>query len=98
MKILVRLNLYERGIVTSLVQDYNFNPDTARQLVVSYITPLRKLGGYDSCLVHAERLIRAKQIGYTPEAWLERILEIEHEEMHDKGISDREHRSEYVHL
>jgi hypothetical protein len=94
----VRLNLYERGIVTSLVQDHNFKPDTARQLVVQYIKVIRKLGGYDSCDQHAERLAQAQRIGYTPEAWLKRILDIEREELRDKGIPEREPGPEYAHI
>jgi hypothetical protein len=98
MKTQVRLNLYERGIVASLIQDHNFESNAARQLVVRYIKPIRKLGGYDSSQEHAERLVKAQQIGYSPDAWLKTILEIEREEMHDKGIPDREHSPEYAHL
>jgi len=98
MKTQVRLSLYERGIVSSLTQDHNIESNTARKLLVSYIKPIRKLGGYDSCKMHAERLVRAQQIGYTPDEWLKRILEIEREELNDKAISNREKPSEYAHL
>ncbi|MEX2415090.1 MAG: hypothetical protein WD424_03020 [Paenibacillaceae bacterium] len=98
MKTHVRLNLYERGIVTSLIQYHHFNPDSARELVVQYIEVIRKLGSYDNCEEHAEHLIQAQRIGYTPTAWLERIHEIELQEIHDKGIPELEHGSEYAHL
>lgn len=98
MKTQVRLSLYERGIVTSLIQDHNFDSNAARQLLVLYIKPIRKLGGYDSCKMHADRLVRAQQIGYSPDEWLKRILEIEREELNDKAIPDREQSPEYAHL
>ncbi|MEX1031468.1 MAG: hypothetical protein WDZ91_15705 [Paenibacillaceae bacterium] len=96
MKTHVRLNLYERGIVTSLVQTHNYSPDSARELVVHYIEVIRKLGNYDNCEEYAERLVQAQRIGYTPTGWLERIHEIELQEIRDKGIP--EHGSEYAHI
>jgi hypothetical protein len=86
MKTLVRLNLYERGIVESLVTDFKFVPTAARDVVVEYIDVVRKLGAYDNCEVHAERLVRAKKLGYSPEAWLERIHSLRREALHDRGI------------
>lgn len=98
MKIHVRLNLYERGIVTSLIQYNHFSTNSARELVVQYIEVIRKLGSYDNCEEYAERLVQAQRIGFTPTAWLERIHEIELQEIRDKGIPEREHGSEYAHI
>jgi hypothetical protein len=98
MKTHIRLNLYERGIVTSLIQIHHFSPDSARELVVQYIEVIRRLGSYDNCEEYAERLVQAQRIGYTPAAWLERIHEIELQEIRDTGIPDREHGSEYAHI
>jgi hypothetical protein len=86
MKMQVRLNLYERGIVDSLVEDFGYTASQARELVVQYIEVVRKLGGYDSCELHAERLIQAQKIGMSPNAWLDRIGLIERENYRDKGI------------
>lgn len=92
-----RLNLYERGIVASLIRDHHFGAEDARQLVMQYIEVIRKLGGYDNCEDHAERLVQAQKTGYSPEAWLERIREIEREEIKDRRLPDRE-RVEYAHV
>jgi hypothetical protein len=97
MTLQVRLNPYERGIVDALTANFGFTPRAARQLVVDYITVIRKLGGYDSCLDHAERLVQARNAGYSPEAWLERIRIIHMEAAKDKGIPHLE-RTEYVHV
>jgi hypothetical protein len=86
MKSQVRLNLYERGIVESIVTDYKFAPSAARDLVVEYIEVIRKLGGYDNCEVHAERLVKAKSLHYTPAAWLENIHSSRREALRDRGI------------
>lgn len=94
----VRLNLYERGIVTSLAENYGYQQETARQLVVRYIKVIRKLGGYDSCYQHAGRLVQASNTGYTPEEWLQAIKTLEHEELLDEGISERETRSGYANV
>lgn len=52
------------------------------------------LGGYDSCQAHAERLVRAQEIGYSPDTWLQRIRTIELEELKDPRISEHEHSTE----
>jgi hypothetical protein len=88
MKSQVRLNLYERGIVESVVMDFNFIPSDARDLVVEYIDVVRKLGAYDNCELQAERLVRAKRLGYSSEAWLERIQSLRREALHDRGIEN----------
>jgi hypothetical protein len=86
MKSQVRLNLYERGIVESIVTDFKVAPSDARDLVVNYIDIVRKLGAYDNCEVQAERLVQAQKEGYSPEAWLERIHAIRREALSDRGI------------
>jgi hypothetical protein len=86
MKSQVRLNLYERGIVEFMVTDLKVIPSAARDLVVEYIDVVRKLGAYDNCEVHAERLVQAKKLGFSPEAWLERIRSLRREALHDRGI------------
>jgi hypothetical protein len=86
MKSQVRLNLYERGIVESVITDFKFIPSDARDLVVEYIDVVRKLGAYDNCELQAERLVQAKRLGYSSEAWLERIHSLRREALHDRGI------------
>ena len=93
-----RLNLYERNIVEALIRHYQFDPDEARSLVIDYIQVIRKLGGYDNPEDHAERLVQARNTGYSPQEWLERISAIEREERQDKGIPEREKGPEYAHL
>jgi predicted transcriptional regulator len=95
MKTQVRLNPYERSIVEALINRFNYKTDTARQLVVQYIQVIRKLGGYDNSLDHAERLIQANKANYSPEAWLERITVVEKDALKDPGIPHLE-RSTYV--
>ncbi|XEC97377.1 hypothetical protein AB6A23_12945 [Paenibacillus tarimensis] len=97
MRTQVRLNLYERGIVDALVANFGYTADAARRLVVEYIRVIRKLGGYDTCLDHAERLVHAQNAGHSPEAWLERIRIIDLEAAQDKGIPHLE-RNEYAHV
>ncbi|MBW7473122.1 hypothetical protein K0T92_00030 [Paenibacillus oenotherae] len=92
----VRLNLYERGIVEELVEHFGYSADGARRLVVQYIAVIRKLGGYDSCRDHAERLVQAQQLNLMPEEWLERIRSIDREAAADKGILHLEHGSQYA--
>ncbi|MFD0958544.1 hypothetical protein [Paenibacillus chungangensis] len=82
----VRLSLYERGIAESLVSQYGYTPYEARELVVDYIAIVRKLGGYEQCVHYAELLHRARESGYAPSAWLQRIIEIEGGEARDRGI------------
>lgn len=82
----IRLNHYERGIEGALVNSFGYTPEEARRLVVHYVAIIRKLGGYDSCLDHAERLSQADQLGYSPEAWLENIRVFDLEAARDKGI------------
>jgi len=82
----VRLNLYERGIVDTLVAEFGYNKDEARCLVAEYIHVVRKLGGYDTCLDHAERLHTARQNGFKPEEWLIRIREVRRGKLQDKGF------------
>lgn len=90
MKSQVRLNLYERGIVESIVTDFNTIPTDARELVVEYIDVVRKLGAYDNCEVQAERLIQAKSLGYSPAIWLERIHSLRREALQDRGIETQD--------
>lgn len=92
MKTQVRLNLYERGIVDSLVQNFGYTPQGARKLVVDYVEVIRKLGGYDTCYDHAERLVQATTINCKPEDWLNRINVIAKEAVQDKGILHLEGR------
>lgn len=86
MKTQVRLNLYERGIVEALVNGFGYTNEGGRKLVVAYAEVIRKLGGYDTCYDHAERLVDAQQINCMPEEWLKRINNIAKEAAHDKGI------------
>lgn len=86
MKTQVRLSQYERGIVEAIATDHQTSPTDARKLVVEYIDVVRKLGAYDNCEVHAERLVQAKKLGYTPEAWLTRILSLRREALQDRGL------------
>lgn len=87
MKSQVRLSLYERSIVDSITQDFGIAAADARVLVVQYIEVIRKLGGYDNCEEHAERLIQAQKIGYSPEAWLERIHTLRSEAIRDRNMT-----------
>lgn len=91
----VRLNRYERGIVEALAANFGYSAEAARRLVIQYIEVVRKLGGYDTCLDHAERLAHADRTGYAPEAWLERIRGVEQGAAQDKGIAHLE-RTGYV--
>lgn len=97
MKTQVRLNLYERGIVDALVQSFGYTPQGARKLVVDYAEVIRKLGGYDTCYDHAERLVQATTINCKPEEWLKRINLIAKEAVQDKGILHLEGRL-HVHV
>lgn len=97
MKTQVRLNLYERGIVDALVQSFGYTPQGARKLVVEYAEVIRKLGGYDTCYDHAERLVQATTINCKPEEWLKRINLIAKEAVQDKGILHLEGRL-HVHV
>ncbi|OCT13686.1 hypothetical protein A8709_19055 [Paenibacillus pectinilyticus] len=92
MKTQVRLNQYERGIVDSLIQSFGYTAQAARKLVVDYVEVIRKLGGYDTCYDHAERLVQAKTIELKPEDWLKRIHQIAKEAAQDKGILHLEAR------
>jgi hypothetical protein len=95
MKSHVRLNLYERGIVDAMVTNFNAVPSVAREIVVEYIDVVRKLGSYDNCEVHAERLIQAKSLGFSSDAWLERIHSLRREALNDRGI---ETHPEFAHV
>ncbi|MDR6552669.1 hypothetical protein [Paenibacillus qinlingensis] len=97
MKTQVRLNLYERGIVDAIVQSFDYTPQDARKLVVDYVEVIRKLGGYDTCYDHAERLVQAATRNYKPEEWLKRIHVIAKEAVQDKGIHHLEGRL-HVHV
>ena len=57
-----------------------------------YIAVFRKLGGYDTCLDHAERLQQADRNGYAPEAWPEKIRRIDRDAAADAGIPGLEGR------
>ncbi len=92
MKTQVRLNAYERGIVEELINHFHYKSDAARKLVVQYVPVIRKLGGYDSCLDHAERILQASQAGYKPKVWLKRIHAIENGASKDPGIPHLERR------
>jgi hypothetical protein len=98
MKTQVRLNLYERGIVESLVTSFGFTTETARELVVQYVHVIRALGGYDTCYDHAERLVQAQKANYLPEEWLERIHVIDVEAAKDKGISHLERGFDFANV
>jgi hypothetical protein len=98
MKTQVRLNLYERGIVESLMTSFGYTAETARELVVQYVKVIRALGGYDTCYDHAERLVQAQKANYLPEEWMERIHALEVEAAKDKGISHLERRSDFANV
>jgi hypothetical protein len=98
MKTPVRLNLYERGIVESLVTSFGLTTEAARELVVQYVKVIRALGGYDTCYDHAERLVQAQKVNYLPEEWLERIRVINVEAAKDKGIPHLERRSDFANV
>jgi len=87
----VRLNRYERGIVDALAESFDYPAETARGIVERYIEVIRKLGGYDNCHDHAERLHRAHTEGHPPEQWLERIRVLETETRMAGGIPHLEH-------
>lgn len=87
MKSQVRLSLYEHSIVDSITQNFGIAAADARDLVVQYIEVIRKLGGYDNCEEHAERLIQAQKNGYSPEAWLERIHSLRSEAIRDRNMT-----------
>jgi hypothetical protein len=87
MKSQVRLNLYERGIVDSITENFGFSTVNARLLVVQYIEVIRKLGGYDNCEVHAERLVQAQKIGYSPKDWLEKISTVRRDALSDRSMT-----------
>lgn len=53
MKTQVRLNPYERGIAEALAGGFGYSAADARSLVI------RKLGAYDNCRDHAERIAEA---------------------------------------
>lgn len=92
----VRLNRYERGIVEALAANFDYSAAAARWLVVEYIGVIGELGSYDTCLDHAERLVRGTQAGQAPEAWLERIRLLDAEAARDKGIPHLE-GTDYAH-
>lgn len=93
----VRLNLYERGIVDALIANFGYPAPAARQIVVEYIRVIRKIGGYDTCIDHAERLVHAQKAGYTPEEWLGHICNVVLEADLDHGIPHLE-RTSYAHV
>ncbi|MCD9021546.1 hypothetical protein [Cohnella silvisoli] len=84
----VRLNLYEQGIAETLVYNFGYTKGAARELVVEYIQVVRLLGGYDTCLDHAERLHTARKNGFTPNQWTKRIEEVRRDKLKDKGLPD----------
>ena len=92
----VRLNRYERGIVEALQENFDYPADVARGIVVRYIGVVRKLGGYDSCLDHAERLHRAHSADHPPEQWLERIRVLETESRLAGAIPELEEYQAHV--
>ena len=92
----VRLNRYERGIVEALQESFAYPADVARKIVVRYIGVVRKLGGYDNCLDHAERLHRAHLADHPPEQWLERIRILETESRMAGGIPQLEDTHAHV--
>jgi len=92
----VRLNRYERGIVEVLEESFEYPADVARGIVVRYIDVVRKLGGYDSCFDHAERLHRAYSADHPPEQWLERIRVLETESRLAGAISKLEETHAHV--
>lgn len=86
MRTQVRLNAYERGIIDALTGGFGYTAEAARKLVVRYIDVVRKLGGYDTCRDHAERLDHAERIGYTPEQWMDKIRRLDADAAKDNGI------------
>ncbi|GGG18538.1 hypothetical protein [Paenibacillus abyssi] len=98
MRTQVRLNLYERGIVDALVASFGYTAAAARMLVTEYIGVVRKLGGYDTCYDHAERLNQAHKKKYPAEAWLERIEALDRGAAQDKGIAHLERGPAYAHV
>lgn len=90
VKTQVRLSLYERGIVEALTAGYSYSAGEARQLVVSYIEVVRKLGGYDNSVHYAQLLDRANRKEFTPSQWLDHIRTIERGELRDSGIGEEE--------
>lgn len=86
----VRLSSYERGIAEALAAGYGYTLRSARELVVEYISIVRRLGGYEQCGHYAELLHRAKQAGQTPSQWIQRIIEIEQGEARDRGIGEEQ--------
>ena len=80
-----------------LFRAFGYTPQGARKLVVEYAEVIRKLGGYDTCYDHAERLVQATTINCKPEEWLKRINLIAKEAVQDKGILHLEGRL-HVHV
>jgi len=89
----VRLNLYERGIAEALAADFGYGKEEARLLVAEYIQVVRKLGGYDTCSDHAERLHAARRNGYRPEDWLKRIEDLRRDKLKDKNVTADDSRA-----
>ncbi len=88
----IRLNPYEQGIAETLVNTLGYTKVKAREIVVEYIEVIRKLGGYDTCLDHAERLHAARNIGLTPAKWMTRIEEVRRGQLKDKGLPEERGR------
>ncbi|MBH5318241.1 hypothetical protein I6N90_10515 [Paenibacillus sp. GSMTC-2017] len=86
----MRLSLYERGIAEALTGQYGYTPSAARELVVDYITVIRRLGGYEQSGHYAELIDRAHHLGQSPSQWLQRIIEIEQGEARDRGIGEEQ--------
>ncbi len=97
MRTQVRLSSYERGIAEALTTSFGLTAEAARKLVVQYIHVIRKLGGYDSCYDHADRLVQSQKAGLTPEMWLDRIQKIDREAAKDRGIPYLE-QTGFVHV
>jgi hypothetical protein len=58
-------------------------------MAIPNIEVIRKLGGYDNCEEHAERLIQAQKKGYSPDAWLERIHILRSDAIRDRNMTMR---------
>lgn len=86
MRTQVRLNSYERGILQALTNEFGYSAGAARELVVRYVQVVRKLGAYYNCRDYAEKLAEAHAKGFSPEAWLERLLANERERAYDNGL------------
>lgn len=65
---------YEIGIVESLQDEFGYSKQEAESIVTEYRQIKELIGGYPTVSDYAEYFNRAKQSGWTKEAWVSHIL------------------------